>query len=57
MTLGAFLRFMACLVEAHQALSPTGGNKSLTLAAVYTKDAYKITTGVRYTKLGDTNVQ
>jgi long-subunit fatty acid transport protein len=36
------------------ALSPTGGNKSLALAAVYTKDAYKITTGVRYTKLGDT---
>ena len=37
------------------ALSPTGGNKSLALAAVYTKDAYKVTTGVRYTKLGDTN--
>ena len=36
------------------ALSPTGGNKSLALAAVYTNDAYKVTTGVRYTKLGDT---
>jgi long-chain fatty acid transport protein len=36
------------------ALSPTGGNKSLALAAVYTNDVYKVTTGVRYTKLGDT---
>ena len=35
-------------------LSPTGGNKSLALAAVLTNDAYKVTTGVRDTKLGDT---
>ena len=37
------------------ALAPSGGYKSLALAAVYTKDAIKVTTGVRYTNLGDTN--
>lgn len=36
------------------ALSPSGGNDSLALAAVYTRDAMKVTAGVRYTKLGDT---
>lgn len=37
------------------ALSPTGGNDSIALAAIYTKDAIKVTTGIRYTKLADTN--
>lgn len=36
------------------ALSPTCGNKSLALAAVYTNVAYRVKTGIRYTKLGDT---
>jgi len=34
-------------------LAPTDGKKGVTLAAVYTKDNMKITTGINYTKLGD----
>lgn len=34
-------------------LGPTDGNKSLALAAVYTRDNMKITTGVRYVNIGD----
>lgn len=33
-------------------LAPTDGRKAVTLAAVYTRDNFKITTGVNYTKLG-----
>jgi long-subunit fatty acid transport protein len=35
-------------------LGPTDGKQSLTLAAVYTRDNMKITTGVSYVKIGDT---
>lgn len=34
-------------------LAPTNGRKGITLAAIYTMDNLKITTGVNYTKLGD----
>lgn len=34
-------------------LAPTNGKFGMTLAAVYTKDNMKITTGINYTKLGD----
>lgn len=34
-------------------LAPTTGRLGLTLAAVYTQDNMKITTGINYTKLGD----
>ncbi|MFV0302779.1 MAG: outer membrane protein transport protein [Paracoccus sp. (in: a-proteobacteria)] len=34
-------------------LAPTNGKKSVTLAAIYTRDNVKVTTGVNYTKLGD----
>ncbi|MCF3972715.1 OmpP1/FadL family transporter [Paracoccus salsus] len=34
-------------------LAPTNGRKGITLAAIYTRDNMKITTGVNYTKLGD----
>lgn len=34
-------------------LGPTDGNKSLALAASYTRDNMKITTGVRYVNIGD----
>lgn len=34
-------------------LGPTDGRLGVTLAAVYTKDNIKITTGINYTKLGD----
>ncbi|WP_299841420.1 outer membrane protein transport protein [uncultured Paracoccus sp.] len=34
-------------------LAPTNGKKGVTLAAIYTQDNMKITTGVNYTKLGD----
>jgi hypothetical protein len=44
----------AGIAATASALSPTGGNKNLALAAVYTNDAYKVTTDVRYTKLGET---
>lgn len=34
-------------------LAPTNGKLGVTLAAVYTQDNIKITTGINYTKLGD----
>lgn len=34
-------------------LAPTNGRKAITLAAVYTMDKLKVTTGINYTKLGD----
>ncbi len=34
-------------------LGPTDGAKSLALAAIYTKDNMKITTGIRYINIGD----
>jgi len=34
-------------------LGPTDGNKSLALAAVYTRDNMKVTTGIRYVNIGD----
>ena len=34
-------------------LGPTDGSKSLALAAVYTKDNMKVTTGIRYINIGD----
>lgn len=34
-------------------LAPTNGRKAVTLAAIYTQDKFKITTGINYTKLGD----
>ncbi|MGJ8617133.1 MAG: outer membrane protein transport protein [Sulfitobacter sp.] len=34
-------------------LGPTDGKKSLALAAVYTRDNMKITTGIRYVNIGD----
>lgn len=34
-------------------LAPVNGRKGITLAAIYTMDNVKITTGINYTKLGD----
>lgn len=34
-------------------LAPTTGRKGITLAAVYTQDKFKVTTGINYTWLGD----
>lgn len=34
-------------------LAPTNGKKGITLAAIYTRDKMKITTGVSYIKVGD----
>ncbi|WP_323716006.1 OmpP1/FadL family transporter [Paracoccus aminovorans] len=34
-------------------LAPVNGRKAVTLAAIYTMDNIKITTGINYTKLGD----
>lgn len=34
-------------------LGPTDGNKSLALAATYTRDSMKVTTGIRYINIGD----
>jgi long-subunit fatty acid transport protein len=34
-------------------LGPTDGNKSLGLAATYTRDSMEITTGIRYINIGD----
>ncbi|MDM7255437.1 MAG: outer membrane protein transport protein, partial [Paracoccus sp. (in: a-proteobacteria)] len=36
-------------------LAPTNGRVGMTLAAIYTVDNMKITTGINYTKLGDAN--
>ncbi|WP_415393495.1 OmpP1/FadL family transporter [Paracoccus sp. SJTW-4] len=38
-------------------LSPTTGRKSLGLAAVYTQDNWKVTTGITYIKLGDAEAE
>lgn len=38
-------------------LAPTNGRKGITLAAIYTMDAIKITTGVNYSRLGDARPQ
>lgn len=38
-------------------LAPTSGRKGVTLAAIYTMDNLKVTTGVNYTKLGDAQPQ
>lgn len=35
-------------------LGPTDGYKSISVAAIYTKDKIKVTTGVSYIKIGDT---
>lgn len=37
-------------------LAPTNGRKGVTVAAVYTKDKLKVTTGINYTKLGDADL-
>lgn len=34
-------------------LAPTNGRKGITLAAIYTMDNIKVTTGINYSKLGD----
>jgi len=34
-------------------LGPTDGNRSLALAAIYTRDNMKVTTGIRYINIGD----
>ena len=34
-------------------LAPVNGQKGISLAAIYTQDRIKITTGISYTKLGD----
>ena len=34
-------------------LAPTNGRKGVTLAAIYTMDRIKVTTGINYTRLGD----
>lgn len=38
-------------------LAPTNGRKGITLAAIYTMDNMKITTGINYSKLGDASPQ
>lgn len=38
-------------------LAPTNGRMGITLAAIYTMDNMKITTGINYTKLGDAKPQ
>lgn len=38
-------------------LAPTNGRKGVTLAAIYTMDNIKITTGINYSKLGDARPQ
>jgi long-subunit fatty acid transport protein len=38
-------------------LAPTNGRYGVTLAAVYTKDNLKVTTGINYTKLGDAQAE
>ncbi|CAM3508063.1 OmpP1/FadL family transporter [Paracoccus nototheniae] len=37
-------------------LAPTNGRKAITLAAIYTMDKFKITTGINYTKLGGSDL-
>ncbi|SEN74465.1 Long-chain fatty acid transport protein [Paracoccus alcaliphilus] len=38
-------------------LAPTNGRKGITLAAIYTMDNIKISTGINYSKLGDASPQ
>jgi len=38
-------------------LSPTTGRKSVGLAAIYTQDNWKVTTGITYIKLGDADAE
>lgn len=38
-------------------LAPTNGRKGITVAAVYTMDNFKVTTGVNYSRLGDARPQ
>lgn len=38
-------------------LSPVNGRKGLTLAAIYSRDNYRITTGISYLKLGDAKLE
>ncbi|WP_304617463.1 OmpP1/FadL family transporter [Paracoccus sp. (in: a-proteobacteria)] len=38
-------------------LAPTNGRRGITLAAVYTMDNFKVTTGINYSKLGSANPQ
>jgi long-subunit fatty acid transport protein len=38
-------------------LAPSNGRRGVTLAAVYTRDNMKITTGINYTKLGDAQAE
>ena len=38
-------------------LGPTDGNKSLALAATYSRDNVKITTGIRYINIGDAETE
>jgi long-subunit fatty acid transport protein len=38
-------------------LGPTDGFKSLALAAIYTKDKIKVTTGIRYINIGDADTR
>lgn len=42
--------------ETASPLAPTNGRKAVTLAAVYTQDNIKITTGINYTRLGDADL-
>lgn len=38
-------------------LAPTTGRKGVTLAAIYTQDKWKVTTGISYIKLGDADAE
>ena len=38
-------------------LAPVSGRKGVTLAAIYTQDNFKLTTGINYTRLGDAKAQ
>lgn len=38
-------------------LAPTNGKRGITLAAIYTQDKLKVTTGISYVKLGDASAE
>ena len=38
-------------------LAPTNGRKGISLAAIYTQDKFKVTTGISYFKLGDASAE
>lgn len=42
--------------ETVSPLAPTNGRKAVTLAAIYTMDNIKVTTGINYTKVGDADL-